>query len=137
MQVEWYGQSAFRLSTESATVFVDPFGDGAALASRGIEWRYPPISGVNADLLLITHEHFDHNVAELIDGAPAVLRSTAGRLESPLGEVLAVASEHDHAAGTQRGLNTIFVFELDGVRICRLDATFLALCGRNVTCISS
>jgi L-ascorbate metabolism protein UlaG (beta-lactamase superfamily) len=28
-----------------------------------------------------------------------------------------VASEHDEAAGTQRGPNTIFAFELDGVRV--------------------
>ena len=35
----------------------------------------------------------------------------------PVGEVVAVASEHDEAAGTQRGPNTIFVFTLDGLRI--------------------
>jgi L-ascorbate metabolism protein UlaG (beta-lactamase superfamily) len=34
-----------------------------------------------------------------------------------VGEVVAIASEHDDAAGTQRGPNTIFVFSLDGVRI--------------------
>jgi L-ascorbate metabolism protein UlaG (beta-lactamase superfamily) len=46
-----------------------------------------------------------------------VLRSTAGRLESPIGDVLAIASEHDEVAGTERGPNTIFVFELDGLRV--------------------
>ncbi|HJS94667.1 MAG TPA: MBL fold metallo-hydrolase, partial [Solirubrobacteraceae bacterium] len=71
----------------------------------------------SADLVLITHEHGDHNGVDTIGGNPAVLRSTAGRLESPFGEVVAIASEHDEAAGTQRGPNTIFVFGLDGVRI--------------------
>ena len=118
MQVEWYGQSAFRLSGTEATVFVDPFGDGSAFASRGIEFNYPPIEGVEADLLLVTHEHFDHNAVDAVGGDPAVLRSTAGRLESPLGEVVAVASEHDQEAGTSRGPNTIFRFELDGVTVC-------------------
>jgi L-ascorbate metabolism protein UlaG (beta-lactamase superfamily) len=66
--------------------------------------------------VLVTHEHFDHNAVERIGGTPTVLRSTAGRLESPIGEVLAVASEHDAAAGTERGPNTIFVFTLGGVR---------------------
>jgi L-ascorbate metabolism protein UlaG (beta-lactamase superfamily) len=47
-----------------------------------------------------------------------VLRSTAGRLESPVGEVVAIASEHDDVAGTQRGPNTIFRFELDGTVFC-------------------
>jgi L-ascorbate metabolism protein UlaG (beta-lactamase superfamily) len=54
----------------------------------------------------------------VIEGPPPVLRSTAGRLDSPIGEVLAVASEHDAAAGTERGPNTIFVFEFDGARVC-------------------
>jgi L-ascorbate metabolism protein UlaG (beta-lactamase superfamily) len=117
MQVDWYGQSSFRLSAPQATVFIDPFGDTSPMAARGIQFEYPPIDGVSADLLLVTHEHLDHNAVEVIDGEPAVLRSTAGRLESPIGEVLAVASEHDPSAGTERGPNTIFVFELDGLRV--------------------
>jgi L-ascorbate metabolism protein UlaG (beta-lactamase superfamily) len=118
MQVEWYGQSAFRLSTQETTVAIDPFGALPALASaRGMQFDYPSIDGLSADLLLVTHEHIDHNGVEAIGGDPAVLRSTAGKLESPIGEVIAVASEHDEAAGTERGPNTIFVFELDGIRV--------------------
>jgi L-ascorbate metabolism protein UlaG (beta-lactamase superfamily) len=117
MQVEWYGQSAFRLSGGDTTVFIDPFCDVSGLAARGLQFEYPAIAGVDAQLLLVTHEHRDHNGVEAIGGDPAVLRSTAGKLESPIGEVVAVASEHDIAAGTERGPNTIFVFTLDGVRV--------------------
>jgi len=117
MRVDWYGQAAFRLRGRDATVFIDPFGDVSPLAARGVQFDYPPIEGVDADLLLVTHEHLDHNGVETIGGDPTILRSTAGRLESPVGEVVAIASEHDEAAGTQRGPNTIFVFELDGLRV--------------------
>jgi L-ascorbate metabolism protein UlaG (beta-lactamase superfamily) len=118
MQVEWYGQSAFRLSSAETTVAIDPFGDMSALASsRGMVFDYPLIEGVEAQLLLVTHEHMDHNGVEAIGGDPTILRSTAGKLESPIGDVTAIASEHDEAAGTERGPNTIFVFELDGVRV--------------------
>jgi L-ascorbate metabolism protein UlaG (beta-lactamase superfamily) len=117
MRVDGYGHAAFHLSGREGTVFIDPFGDISGFASQGITFEYPPVAGVNADLVLITHEHADHNGAETIGGNPAVLRSTAGRLESPLGEVVAIASEHDEAAGTQRGPNTIFVFGLEGIRI--------------------
>jgi L-ascorbate metabolism protein UlaG (beta-lactamase superfamily) len=117
MQVDWYGQSAFRLTGATQTVFIDPFGDLSGLEARGIRFEYPAIDDVRADLLLITHEHQDHNGKEAISGSPTVLRSTAGRLESPIGEVVAIASEHDQAAGTERGPNTIFVFELDGLRV--------------------
>jgi L-ascorbate metabolism protein UlaG (beta-lactamase superfamily) len=120
MQVEWFGQSAFALRGDGHTVAIDPFGGPflSVLRDRGLQFDYPPIEGVEADLLLVTHEHGDHNGVEAIGGEPAVLRSTAGRLESPLGEVVAVASEHDENAGTERGPNTIFVFELDGMRVC-------------------
>jgi L-ascorbate metabolism protein UlaG (beta-lactamase superfamily) len=119
MQVEWYGQSAFRLSDGATTVFIDPFDDLGPLAER-VGWDYPAIVGVEADLVLVTHEHLDHNGVGAIGGAPAILRSTAGRLDSPIGEVLAVAAEHDAAAGTERGPNTLFAFTLGGRRVAHL-----------------
>jgi L-ascorbate metabolism protein UlaG (beta-lactamase superfamily) len=121
MQIEWYGQSAFRLNDGQTTVFIDPFADMSAMTkARGLQFDYPAIEGVSADLLLVTHEHFDHNGVEAIDGDPTVIRSTAGRLESPIGEVVAVASEHDTKAGTERGPNSIFVFTFDGLRVAHL-----------------
>ena len=69
-------------------------------------------------LLLVTHEHRDHNAVEVIGGEPQTLRATAGKHGAEaIGEVLGVASEHDEVAGTERGPNTIFVFELDGLRV--------------------
>jgi L-ascorbate metabolism protein UlaG (beta-lactamase superfamily) len=119
MRVEWYGQSAFHLSAGEQRVAIDPFIDMSEIAaSRGMQFDYPPLEGIEADLLLVTHEHGDHNGVEAVVGEPTTLRSTAGTLDSPLGEVTAIASEHDEQAGTARGPNTIFVFELDGVRVC-------------------
>jgi L-ascorbate metabolism protein UlaG (beta-lactamase superfamily) len=117
MHVEWFGQSAFSLSAADATVFIDPFGDLSPMTERGMQFDYPAIEADGVDLLLVTHEHFDHNGVEAISGEPTILRSTAGRLDSPIGEVLAVASEHDEQAGTQRGPNTIFCFTLEGIRV--------------------
>jgi L-ascorbate metabolism protein UlaG (beta-lactamase superfamily) len=118
MRIQWLGQSAFRLATDDATVVVDPMGDVAALAARGgLKLEYPPIEGIRADLVLVTHEHADHNGVDRIEGDPVVVRSTAGRFDSPVGEVVAIASEHDDVAGTKRGPNTIFAFELGGVRV--------------------
>ncbi len=121
MKIRWFGQSAFLLRGERS-VAIDPFGPSMAelATSRGIVFDYPPIDGVEADLLLITHEHADHNNVEAVGGDPVVLRSTAGTHEYPVGEVVCVESEHDQVAGTQRGPNTIFVFTLDGLQVCHL-----------------
>jgi L-ascorbate metabolism protein UlaG (beta-lactamase superfamily) len=116
MNIRWYGQSAFTLTGAEHTVTIDPFG--VPRAGLPVHFGYPEISPHPADVLLITHEHFDHNGAEVVTGAPEVIRSTAGVFSTELGEVTAIASEHDPAAGTQRGPNTIFVFELDGRRVC-------------------
>jgi L-ascorbate metabolism protein UlaG (beta-lactamase superfamily) len=118
MRVDWHGQSAFTLDGEAATVFVDPWGDMSAAAARGISWDYPPIeSPEGVDLLVVTHEHSDHNGVEAISGEPSLIRSQAGTHDSPVGDVVAIASEHDDAAGTERGPNTIVVFTLDGIRV--------------------
>ena len=115
--IRWYGQSTFLLRGEQR-VFIDPFGDMQGIAARGLQFDYPPIEGAEADLLLVTHEHGDHNAVEVIGGSPQILRSTAGTFDSPVGEVIGVASEHDDVAGTRRGPNTIFCFSLDGIRFC-------------------
>jgi L-ascorbate metabolism protein UlaG (beta-lactamase superfamily) len=119
MRIEWHGQSAFTLGCEAATVLIDPFGGdmGALAGERGMKFDYPAIEPGEVDLLLITHEHIDHNGVEVVAGEPALLRSTAGTHESPLGEVVGIASEHDAAAGTERGPNTIFVFAMEGLRV--------------------
>ncbi len=116
MHVEWYGQSAFRLDDGETTVAIDPFGD---MSGASVEWGYPAIS-VDADVLLVTHEHRDHNGVDAVGGSPVVVRSTAGRHESPIGDVVGVASEHDAVAGTERGPNTMFVFDFGGLRVAHL-----------------
>ena len=118
MQIRWFGQSAFLLTGEHHRVFIDPFGDvaGARLAHTGWSWPFPLIEGVEADLVLVTHDHLDHNGVETIGGDPPVL-AKAGTHDSPVGEVVGIASEHDAVAGTERGPNTIFRFDLDGTTL--------------------
>ena len=117
MRLRWFGQSAFSLSGSAGTIVVDPFGEMPESLRARHCWDYPAVSGVDADLLLVTHEHADHNAVEVVGGDPHTIRSTTGTWDTPLGQVVGIASEHDEVAGTQRGSNTIFVFELDGIRV--------------------
>jgi L-ascorbate metabolism protein UlaG (beta-lactamase superfamily) len=117
MQLKWFGQSAFLLDG-STRVFIDPFRDMSDRLRSGMRFGYPLIEGVDAELVLVTHEHADHNGVEAIGGEPAVIRAAAGTHETSIGEVVGVASEHDTVAGTRRGHNTIYCFTLDGMRFC-------------------
>jgi L-ascorbate metabolism protein UlaG (beta-lactamase superfamily) len=116
MRIQWFGQSAFLFTGAAGRVFVDPFGAGMAERAEqwGSTWSYPEIEGVDADVLLVTHDHDDHNGVEQVGGEPLLIRA-AGTHESPVGEIVGIASEHDDVAGTKRGPNTIFRFTLDGV----------------------
>jgi L-ascorbate metabolism protein UlaG (beta-lactamase superfamily) len=120
MLIRWFGQSAFLLAGGDRRVAIDPFGSMEGLSRRGMRFDYPPIKGIAADLLLISHEHRDHSGAEAVEGSPHVIRSTAGTFESPFGEVKAIASEHDPVAGLKRGPNAIFAFELAGALVCHM-----------------
>jgi L-ascorbate metabolism protein UlaG (beta-lactamase superfamily) len=116
MRIRWLGHATFLLTGQANTVAIDPYGQFPK--DRPIKFDYPPLEGIEADVVLVTHEHMDHNAVDVIGGDPEVLRAGAGTFDSRLGEVVGIASEHDQKAGTQRGPNTIFHFELDGVRYC-------------------
>ena len=119
MRIRWYGQSAFsarrraeRLHRSVRRRHRRPRRARAALRLPADRRRPTPTSCSSRTSTRIT-------TASMRSTAIAtVLRSTAGTLQSPLGEVVAVASEHDDVAGTQRGPNTIFRFALDGLRVC-------------------
>jgi len=118
VKVRWYGQSAFALEAETR-VFIDPFGDMSAVAGAE-SWNYPAIKDASAQLLLVTHEHGDHNAVTAISGVKQTVRSSAGTFETPAGRLTGVASEHDDVAGTKRGANVIYCFELDGIKVCHM-----------------
>jgi L-ascorbate metabolism protein UlaG (beta-lactamase superfamily) len=120
MQVTWYGQSAFALAAGAQRVFIDPFGSMEGARARGMTWNYPAITDAAAELLLVTHEHGDHNAVEVVANVKQTIRSTAGTFDSPAGPVVGIASEHDAAAGTKRGANVIYVFEMNGIKVCHL-----------------
>jgi L-ascorbate metabolism protein UlaG (beta-lactamase superfamily) len=120
VNVRWYGQSAFALTADGGSVFIDPFGDMDSARERGMTWNYPAITAAAADLLLVTHEHGDHNAVALVNGVKQTVRSSAGTFDTPLGRVVGIASEHDPVAGTKRGANVIYVFGIDGIRACHM-----------------
>jgi L-ascorbate metabolism protein UlaG (beta-lactamase superfamily) len=74
---------------------------------------------VRADVVLISHDHHDHNNARVVRGSPVVLKGP-GKHVAKDREFRGIASFHDKEKGRLRGKNTIFCFSADGIRICHL-----------------
>jgi len=74
---------------------------------------------LEADLVLVTHQHPGHNYAKAVTGEPRVV---AGPGEYEVAGVFAtgIASFHDESSGEVRGKNTIYMIEMDGLSLCHL-----------------
>ena len=70
MKLTWYGQSAFRVDVEGASILIDPFLSGNPLWKQGWEG---PAEGVTH--VLLTHGHNDH-----LGDAVAILKKTGAML---------------------------------------------------------
>lgn len=116
--LQWLGHAAFILDTGSETVLMDPFGEGLGY----------PVPAVSADIVTISHEHFDHNYIQAALGKPRILRGVDPRsgewqnvqyADKSL-TIRTVPVYHDDRSGQQRGKNAIFIFEVKGVTLAHL-----------------
>lgn len=122
MRIRWHGHSCFEIGG-SVTVVTDPH-DGKSLGIAAPD--------VKADLVLVSHEHFDHNCSERVRGADAsVLRGPVLTVESGV-RVEGIEADHDADHGRKRGKVTMFRFELDGFAFCHLGDLGASLDGPTV-----
>ena len=109
MQITRLGHSCFKIQNNETTLIIDPFDDSIGL-------KMPRLS---ADIVLASHNHYDHNNL-------AAIRGTAFQISSP-GEyeikdffIYGIPSFHDDNEGKIRGENIIFLIEIEGVRVAHL-----------------
>jgi L-ascorbate metabolism protein UlaG (beta-lactamase superfamily) len=77
--VEWLGHSGFRIRTEGGVIYIDPYRVG---------------EGPDADLILITHGHYDHfspQDVERLSGPRTWLVGPASVAERVSGQVVSIA----------------------------------------------
>lgn len=110
MEIKPLGHSSFRLSTRGVSLVTDPFDP----AFIGL-----PYPKVDADIVTISHSHEDHNDVRRINGTPLVF-SGPGEYESKDVYIKGIASYHDDKEGADKGKNTIFHIDMDGILIVHL-----------------
>lgn len=102
--IHYWTQSSFSISVEGGvTVVTDP---------------YMPSPTVEADVVTVSHEHMDHSLVDGVPGTYEVIRSEAGVGQHEAAGITftGVASLH----GANLGSNTIFVWEMEGIRFAHL-----------------
>jgi len=111
MLIRWHGHSCFEFSNGSTTVVIDPH-DGRSLGIKA------PVA--TADVVLMTHEHYDHNKPRAIKGNHEDFLGRNGTFESKGVSFTGFPSFHDYSEGSERGLNTIYMFKMDDVSVCHV-----------------
>lgn len=110
MDITFLGHSSFRLKGKTATVVTDPFDP------EKVGFKFPRIA---ADIVTVSHQHEDHNQADLVKGAKRLV-SGPGEYEIMGVSMIGISSFHDEKKGAKRGKNTIYVYEMDGLRLAHL-----------------
>lgn len=108
IKIRWFGHSCFSIEGE-ITLLIDPPSPDARFPRR----RY------KADIVLITHDHSGHSGIGQVEGDPWVIRGP-GEYEISDIFILGFKTFHDPHGGRKLGKNTIYLIEMEGVRLCHL-----------------
>jgi L-ascorbate metabolism protein UlaG (beta-lactamase superfamily) len=108
-EIKWLGHNCFRIRAKEATVLTDP-------VDRVTGYVMPKQT---ADIVSISHDHQGHaNLKavkpdyQLVDGP--------GEYEMHGVFITGIRTYHDASKGVERGYNTCYLFELEGMIFCHL-----------------
>lgn len=108
MKIKYLAHAAFLITSEKGTrIVTDPYETSPGLNHGAIK--------ETADIVTVSHEHGDHNNVSAVKGNPKIVKAS----EEVKGiSFKAVATTHDDKGGSQRGKNTVFCFNVDGINVC-------------------
>jgi len=114
MQIVWKGHSCFQITVGQnkngqVNIVTDPYDETIGLKLPKLE----------ADILLVSHEHHDHNNIKAVSGNPFLI-SGPGEYEVKEVFIQGIPSFHDQTEGKERGINTIYTIEAEDIRVCHL-----------------
>jgi len=115
MKIKFLGHAAFLITAADGTrILTDPYepgGFGGAIGYGGLEEA--------VDVVVISHDHGDHNYVRMAPGRPVVVRRPGDETHRGV-TFRSLATHHDARRGAERGENTVRVIEADGLRLCHL-----------------
>lgn len=116
VQLQWFGHAFVYLTSRSGVrVALDPFGEDVMI---------PFPKQLHADVVLISYEGTDRSGGERLYGTPQIFRGVTGVGVNRASGLLfqGIETYRDASRGRELGKNTVYVFELDGMKFCDLGA---------------
>jgi L-ascorbate metabolism protein UlaG (beta-lactamase superfamily) len=108
MQIKWFGQSAFLLTSEFGTrILIDPY-------DKLLGYRMP--KPIEADIVAVTHNHGDHNKIHVVSGNYMLVNEPKEYSHDHV-LIRGFKTYHDKVNGKKRGNNIVFRFDVDGLTI--------------------
>ena len=108
VEIRWLGHACFLITAGDGTrILTDPFDDTVGY----------DLPTVPADIVTVSHAHFDHNNVAAVQGCPEVVNAPGDKSFGGV-RVRGVQTCHDTKGGALRGRNTVFVIETDDITIC-------------------
>ena len=108
MDLTWLGHGCFRLRGKNAVAVTDPYPPSLG----------PKLARLEADLVTVSHPHPNHSNVQAVKDARVI--DGPGEYEVKGITVNGLPTFHDNAGGGERGRNTVFLIEVDDVRVCHL-----------------
>ncbi len=113
MRVKWHGHACFEIvSAKGKVIVIDPH-DGVSI---GLKRPH-----VVADIILVTHNHFDHNAVDVVKKPESiVLKSFIGSKTIDDVSIKGIKAYHDRSKGRLRGTVSIYVINVNGLKLAHL-----------------
>ena len=108
MEIIWYGQSAFKLTGKNLSVVTDPFSKPEEAGAKPIK--------TSADVVTVSHDHWDHNNVAAISGNPVVF-DMPGDYEVKGVTFKGIDSKHGNEVDLP---NTIYTMKMDDLTVAHL-----------------
>lgn len=113
MLIEWIGHSCFYITTKDGkTIMIDPYDNTIGLK----------VPEKTSDILLITHDHFDHYNHEYVDGLKhgyTLIKEAGDYIVCGI-KIKGIDLFHDEQEGKLRGKTLAFLIEADGMRLLHM-----------------
>jgi len=110
MEITYLGHASFKIKGKGVTLITDPYNE------EMVGMKYAKTDG---EIVTVSHHHPDHdavgnisNIKKIVDGP--------GEYEIAGVSIIGISTYHDAVKGAERGKNTIYVIEMDDLRLLHL-----------------